>query len=158
MVSYTILLFAGALLAVSTYQRNVVWGDPVSFHRDVAQKSPAKFRPQYNLGTELGARGMFDEAGVALERALRIRPDSSRAHNQLGNVYLMTSRPRQAERYYRLAVNHDPCNAEALFNLASVLMSQGRYAEQRDVLEQFIQVAPPYLEEQKQWALRQLGR
>jgi len=158
MVSYTILLFAGALLAVSTYQRNVVWGDPVSFHRDVAQKSPAKFRPQYNLGTELGARGMFDEAGVALERALRIRPDSSRAHNQLGNVYLMTSRPRQAERYYRLAVNHDPYNAEALFNLASVLMSQGRYSEQRDVLEQFLRVAPPYLDEQKRWALRQLGR
>ena len=158
MASYAILLCAAALLAVSTYQRNVLWGDPVSFHRDVAEKSPAKFRPQYNLGTELGTRGMFDESRVALERSLSIRPDSSRAHNQLGNIYLMTSQPRQAERYYRLAVKHDPHNAEALFNLASVLMSQGRYGEQRDVLQQFIRVAPPYLDEQKQWALRQLGR
>ncbi|HSM30715.1 MAG TPA: tetratricopeptide repeat protein [Woeseiaceae bacterium] len=87
------------LLAVSTYQRNVVWGDPVSFHRDVAQKSPEKFRQQYTLGTEPGMRGMFDEARIALARALRIRPDGSRAHNQLGNVYLMTHQPRQAERY-----------------------------------------------------------
>ena len=128
------------------------------FHRDVAAKSPGKFRPQYNLGTELGIRGMFDEAGVALERAIRIWPESSAAHNQLGNVYLMTSQPRQAERHYRLAVEHDPKNAEALFNLASVLMSQGRYAEQREVLERFIRVAPPYLDEQKQWALRHLER
>jgi hypothetical protein len=37
-------------------------------------------------------------------------------------------------------------------------MSQGRYAEQREILEQFIRVAPPYLDEQKRWALKQLGR
>ncbi|HSM30714.1 MAG TPA: tetratricopeptide repeat protein [Woeseiaceae bacterium] len=55
-------------------------------------------------------------------------------------------------------MNNDPHNAEALFNLAGVLLSQGRYEERRDVLEQLIRVAPPYLEEQKQWALRQLGR
>jgi tetratricopeptide (TPR) repeat protein len=70
----------------------------------------------------------------------------------------MKSQPRQAEQHYRLAVQYDAQNAEALFNLASVLMSQGRYAEQREVLEQFIRVAPPYLDEQKQWAMRQLER
>ena len=156
--SYAALLLAAALLAVATYQRNVVWGDPMSFHRDIAAKSPGKFRPQYNLGTELGKRGEFEEAGTVLGQAIRIWPESSVAHNQLGNVYLMKSQPRQAEQHYRLAVQYDAQNAEALFNLASVLMSQGRYAEQREVLEQFIKVAPPYLDEQKQWAMRQLER
>jgi tetratricopeptide (TPR) repeat protein len=156
--SYTALLIVAALLAVATYQRNVVWGDPMSFHRDIAAKSPGKFRPQYNLGTELGKRGMFDEAAAALEQAVLIWPESSVAHNQIGNVYLMKSQPRQAEQHYRLAVQYDAQNAEALFNLASVLMSQGRYAEQREVLEQFIRVAPPYLDEQKQWAIRHLER
>ncbi len=156
--TYAILLIVGALLAVSTYQRNLDWGDEMHFHRDVAQKSPWKFRPQYNLGTEAGMRGMFVEAQTALEQAIRIWPDSTLAHNQLGIVYQMTSRTQQAEQYYRLAIEYDPENAEALFNLAGLLMSQGRYREQRELLEQFVQIAPPYLEEQKQWALRQLGR
>lgn len=156
--SYAVLLVIAALLTVSTYQRNHVWGDEMSFHRDVAQKSPWKFRPQYNLGTQLGMRGDLDEAKAALEQAIRIWPDSSLAHNQLGTVYLITGRPGLAEQYYRLAIEYDPENAEALLNLAGVLMSQGRYEEERELLERFIQVAPPYLEEQKQWALQQLGR
>ena len=155
---YSVLLVAGFLLAVSTYQRNLVWGDMMTFYRDTAQKSPGKFRPQYNLGTQLGERGELTEAKVALERAIRIRPDSSLAHNQLANIYLLTNQPQPAEDHYRLAVEYDSENAEALFNLSNVLMSQGRSAEQQEMLERFIQVAPPYLEEQKQWALRQLGR
>lgn len=155
--SYAVMLIAAALLTAATYQRNVVWGDPLTLHRDIAAKSPGKFRPQYNLGTLLGERGMLDEARAALEQAVRIWPQSSAANNQLGNVYLMTKQPQQAEHFYRLAVKHDAQNAEALFNLAGVLMSQGRYGEQREILERFIEVAPPYLDEQKRWAMRQLG-
>lgn len=156
--SYATLLTAAALLAVATYQRNAVWGDPMRFHHDIAAKSPGKFRPQYNLGTLLGQRGMLDESRDALERALRIWPESSAANNQLGNVYLVTNQPQRAEQFYRLAIKYDAQNAEALFNLAGVLMSQGRYGEQRELLERFIEVAPPYLDEQKRWAMRQLGR
>ncbi len=156
--SYGVLVAVALLLAFSTYQRNAVWGDPMRFHRDIAQKSPNKFRPQYNLGTQLGQRGLYYEAGTALEQAIRIWPESSAAHNQLGNVYLMTARPREAEQHYRRAIQYDPQNAEAFFNLASVLMSQGRYEEQRELLRRFVEIAPPHLEEQKSWALRQLGR
>jgi hypothetical protein len=158
LTTYAILLVVGALLAASTYQHNLVWGEPLTFHRDIAAKSPGKFRPQYNLGTQLGQRGILGEARDALEQAIRIKPDSSIAHNQLGNVYLMTNQPLQAERHYSLAAEYDPNNAEALFNLARVLISQGRQREQREVLERFIEVAPPYLQEQKQWALQQLAR
>jgi tetratricopeptide (TPR) repeat protein len=127
--TYAILLVVGALLAVSTYQRNL-----------------------------LGVRGILDEAETAFEQAIRIKPDSSLAHNQLGNVYLLKNQLRLAEQHYRQSIEHDPEHAEPLFNLARILMSQGRYDEQRELLERFIQVAPPHLEQQKQWALRQLGR
>jgi hypothetical protein len=156
--TYAILLVVGALLASSTYQRNLVWAEPLTFHRDVAAKSPEKFRPQFNLGTHLGVRGILDEAKTAFERAIRIKPDSSLAHNQLGNVYLLQNQLQRAEQHYRWSIEHDPDHAEPLFNLARILMSQGRSEEQRELLEHFIAVAPPYLEEQKQWALRQLGR
>lgn len=156
--TYAAMLAIGVLLTVSTYQRNLVWGDEIGFHRDVAQKSPSKFRPQYNLGTELGRIGALRDARSALEQAIRIEPENSLAHNQLANVYSLMNRPQLAEQHYRRAVEYGPENAEALFNLSRILMSRGQYEEQRELLEQFVKVAPPYLEQQKQWALRQLGR
>jgi cytochrome c-type biogenesis protein CcmH/NrfG len=158
LTTYAILLVVGALLAASTYQRNLVWGDPLTFHRDTAAKSPEKFRPQYNLGTNLGVRGILGEAETAFEQAVRIKPDSSLAHNQLGNVYLLKNQLGLAEQHYRRSIENDPDHAEPLFNLARLLMSQGRYEEQQELLERFVDVAPPHLEKQKQWALQQLGR
>ena len=110
----------------------------------------------YNLGTNLGQRGLLGEAKTALEQAAVLRPDDSETHNQLANVLMMQKQMESAEVHYRLAVKYNPQNAEALFNLASILEAQHRYDEQKNVLEQFVQFAPPYLERQKQWALHYL--
>lgn len=156
--SYGAIIMLAILLASATHQRNQVWGDPVAFYRDTAAKSPNKFRPQYNLGTNLGPKGMLREAKAALEKALHLKPEHSEAHNQLANVLMMEMRPDLAEPHYRLAIEHNPENAEALFNLASLLSDQQRYDEQRQVLRQFIVHAPPYLEQQRQWAIHYLER
>ena len=156
--SFVALLAIALLLATATYQRNQTWGDPVTFARDTAQKSPNKFRPQYNLGTNLGPLGMLQEAKAALEKAVGIRPDHSEAHSQLANIYMIEKQQDAAEQHYRLAIEHDPKNAEALFNLAGLLASQQHYEEQRKLLEQFIRHAPPYLETQRQWAIHYLER
>ncbi|MDH3468985.1 MAG: tetratricopeptide repeat protein, partial [Gammaproteobacteria bacterium] len=152
------LLIIGLLLSTATYQRNLVWGDPVTFFRDTALKSPNKFRPQYNLGTHLGPMGMLQEAKTALEKAIELKPDHSEAHNQLANIYMLAKQHDAAEQHYGLAVKHNPKNAEALFNLAALFASQQRYDEQRKLLEQFILHAPPYLETQKRWAIHYLER
>lgn len=155
---YPALAVIGLVLATATYERNEVWREPLAFLRDTAQKSPGKWRPQYNLGSALGQQGMLVEARVALEKALRIRPDDSETHNQLANVFMRARQYRAAERHYRLAVEHDAENAEALYNLSMLLRSEGRFEEQRHFLEQFVRHAPPYLERQKQQAVRYLGR
>ena len=128
----------------------------MAFYLDTVAKSPEKFRPHYNLGTNLGPRGLLTEARASLEKAVRLQPDHSEAHNQLANVFMMEGRPDLAEPHYRLAIENDPENAEALFNLASLLSDQRRYDEQRDVLRQFVKHAPPYLEQQRQWAIHYL--
>jgi Tfp pilus assembly protein PilF len=65
---------------------------------------------------------------------------------------------KAAERHYRLAIEHNESNAEALYNLSMLLGSQRRYAEQKAMLEKFIQHAPPYLDEQKRQAQEYLER
>jgi type IV pilus assembly protein PilF len=112
----------------------------------------------YNLGTNLGQRGLLDEAKMALKQAVALRPDDSETHNQLANVLMLQKQTDSAEEHYRMAVKHDPKNAEALYNLATLLGEQHQYSEQKEILEQFILYAPPYLERQKRWALSYLGK
>jgi tetratricopeptide (TPR) repeat protein len=132
-------------LSYATWQRNVTWGDPVAFHYDCANKAPGKFRPWYNLGTLLGPLGRLDEARAALEKAIAIQPDDSQAHNQLGNVYLISGNLHRAEAEYREAVRLESRNAEAVYNVALALDRQGRAREAIVWYERFIAQAPPHL-------------
>ncbi len=139
-------------LSVASYQRNKVWSEPLLFLRDCATKSPNKFRPWYNLGTELGMAGLLSEAEPALLHALKLKPGHSLAHNQLGNVYLMTGRQADAFLQYRYAVEADPKNFEALFNLATQYYVRGDYAKAAPLFQQFIAQAPPSFNRARQQA------
>ncbi|MDX1607573.1 MAG: tetratricopeptide repeat protein, partial [Candidatus Competibacterales bacterium] len=119
------------------------WGDPLAFHYDNARKAPHKFRPQYNLATELGIRGRLDEAETYLERALAIDPDFSEAHNQLGNVYLLRGELDAAIRQYRRAVALQPRNAVAWYNLGQSLERRGDRAGAVHSYRRFLDTAPP---------------
>ncbi len=132
-------------LGAATYRRNVTWSDENGFHYDCARKSPGKFRPQYNLGTVLGRQGRYSEAIPYLERAILLDPESSRAHNQLGNVHLLTQRLDKALAEYRTAVRLDPNNAEAHYNLAILLDRTGRAEEAIPHYRRFLEIAPPVL-------------
>ncbi len=145
-------------LSVASYQRNMVWSEPLRFLRDCATKSPNKFRPWYNLGTELGMAGIFSEAEPVLLHALKLKPGHSLAYNQLGNVYLMTGRQADALLQYRYAVAADPKNFEALFNLATQYYARGAYAEAAPLLQQFIAQAPPSFNQARQQAETYLKR
>jgi len=161
MGQWAMLLLLSVLLAplsVASYERNKVWSEPLVFLRDCATKSPNKFRPWYNLGTELGMAGLFSEAEPALLHALRLKPGHSLAHNQLGNVYLMTGRQADAFLQYRYAVEADPKNYEAVFNLATQYYMKGARPEAVRLFQQFIAQAPPPFDAARQQAQVYLQR
>jgi tetratricopeptide (TPR) repeat protein len=133
------------LLAVNTHERNVVWGNAMAFFADAAQKSPQKYRPQYNYGTELGKRGFYGDAERYLLKAIELDETSSEAHNQLGNVHLFTGRAEQALKLYEKAVALNGANAEALFNLGGAYQRAGRPKPAAEAYARFLEVAPPYL-------------
>jgi tetratricopeptide (TPR) repeat protein len=139
-------------LSAATYARNKVWGEPLVFLRDCATKSPDKFRPWYNLGTELGMAGNLTEAEPALRHAIKIAPENSLAHNQLGNVYLMMKRQMDAYRHYKDAVRFDSNNWEAVFNLAILHYLRGERSEAARLFQQFIADAPAGFDRPRQQA------
>ncbi|MFP5501192.1 MAG: tetratricopeptide repeat protein, partial [Candidatus Sericytochromatia bacterium] len=64
----------------------------------------------YEAGNMLLEQGAHDRAIPYLEQALRWRPDSSYAANNLGNAYKAVGRMEDARRAYERAIAVDPAN------------------------------------------------
>jgi cytochrome c-type biogenesis protein CcmH/NrfG len=70
-------------------------------------------------------------------------PRSTRAHAGLGVIAFQQGRRDEAIERWKRAVELDPRNFDALFNVATELVNAGRMAEARPYLEQFVRTAPP---------------
>jgi tetratricopeptide (TPR) repeat protein len=130
------------VLASATLARNVVWQDELALWADTAAKSPAKFRPWFNLGTVLSVRGQHGAAATALERALAIDPGHAEARAQLGATLLQAGRLPEAETQLRAALAARPDDPEVLFNLGTLLVRTGSRDEGRALLRRYLEVAP----------------
>ena len=107
------------------------------------QKSPDKFRPNYNIGTKLGENGKLVEAEQYLAHAKALNPRSSEVYNQLGNIYLLTKRNQDALYHYQQAVQNNNNNVEALYNLATLQESEGMMAEALENYRRFVELSEP---------------
>ena len=79
----------------------------------------------------------------AFERAVALAPRSSRAHAGLGVVQLRSGDRSAALGSWTRAVELDPANFDALFNLATELVNVGDLVAARPYLQQFVRTAPP---------------
>ena len=140
----TVLLGVALALVLGsvTLTRNTVWASELTVWTDAVEKAPGKFRPVFNLGTTLVAARRFDEASLALRRAVALDPESASARTQLGAVLLTPGRYPDAERELRTAVQLDPVDPEALMNLGQVLVRTGRLEEAKPYFRRFLDVAP----------------
>jgi len=103
--------------------------------------------------------GLTFAAAPNLERALESQqqlvaaePRNATAHNDLGNLLLLTGDQQGAEDAYREALEHEPKNVSAHFNLAVLLQQTGRIEEARKQFQQLIEIVPRH-----GWAHYQLG-
>jgi tetratricopeptide (TPR) repeat protein len=81
-----IAIAVSLLLATGTYQRNHAWMDEVTLWADAVDKSPLRWRSQYNLGHYLEKQGRYEEAVQHYREALRIQPNYAPALNNLAWV------------------------------------------------------------------------
>lgn len=88
-----------------------------------------------NLGVVLLKMKRFDESEAATRAALELAPESPSAWSQLGVLLACVKREQDAEQCYRHALALDPEHARARFNLAYVLLRQGRFDEGWPLLE-----------------------
>jgi tetratricopeptide (TPR) repeat protein len=88
-----------------------------------------------NLGVLLNKAKRFDEAEAVYQQALRVAPDAPAAWSYLGVLYACMQREDEAEQCHRTALRCDSAYSQARFNLAYVLLRQGRFEEGWQCLE-----------------------
>ena len=88
-----------------------------------------------NFGTLLASHKRFDEAEAAYTRAILLAPASPAGWSNLGGLYAGMKRDAEAEVCCRQAMALDVSYAKARFNLAYVLLRQGRFEEGWQCLE-----------------------
>jgi tetratricopeptide (TPR) repeat protein len=69
------------------------------------------------------------EAARVLERAIQLAPNDHRAHNSLGNAYLIGLRLDDAAVEFQRALEIDPTDEFANLNLANLARTSGNYQE-----------------------------
>jgi len=117
------------LLCSWTYERNRLWGNPVAFARDCAQKSPKKARPQNRLGVMLVRHGRLDDAMACYREALRIEPEFAEAHNNLGVALAKQEKLDEALAHYGEALRNRPRYPEAHYGMGVVFAQQQKLDE-----------------------------
>lgn len=106
-----------------------------SCYRRALALNPSCVTTHLNLGVLLLNGKRFADAEALVQAALRLAPDSPVAWSNYGVLQACQKREVQAEQCYRTAMALDPEYAKARFNLAYVLLRQGRFGEGWECLE-----------------------
>lgn len=71
-----------------TYQRNLVWRDPVSLWEDNVAKAPGRARIHGNLGKAYLDKGRYAKAAEEFKKLIEIDPTFAGAYNNLAVIYI----------------------------------------------------------------------
>jgi tetratricopeptide (TPR) repeat protein len=108
---------------------------------------------QEALAMALVFQGKADAATPHFEEVARLRPDSARAHQNLGANYLRAGRTEAALEEFQRAVELEPSNPTVQYNLGSLYLGQHRFGEALPHLQQAQRLQPEIPENSHKLAL-----
>ncbi|AZP11301.1 tetratricopeptide repeat protein [Undibacterium parvum] len=106
-----------------------------TYYQQALALDPDSLQVQLNLGVLLTKRKRFGEAELVYLQTLALAPESAAAWSNYGMLLACMQREREAEDCYRSALEIDENYAKAGFNLAYILLRQGRFEEGWQYLE-----------------------
>jgi protein O-mannosyl-transferase len=126
-----------AALFVLTRRQSANYRDAGALYSDTLRRNPGCWMAENNIGVYLMDKGSLDEAISRLEDAVRLKPDYSDAHNNLGNALTkVPGRSGEAIAEFETALRIEPGMTQAHANLGLALVNTpGRQAEGIEELE-----------------------
>ena len=130
-------------LAMTTFARSTVWGDPLKLWQDTAEKSPGKVRPHFQLAFAYGEQREYDKAAQQYELASKLAPpdylllvDWGKALDDAGKLDEALDKFQRATQ-----TEYDP---QAWVLIAEIRGKQHRVDEALAALDTAAQINPNY--------------
>jgi protein O-mannosyl-transferase len=122
------VLTLGILLLVTRTQVGY-WKDSLSLCQHALAVTKNNYIMHYNYASAFRDSGQIDEVIDQYREALKINPESAKAHNFLGYALRDKSRRAEAAAEFKLATEISPDYADAQNNYGAAMAEQGQYEE-----------------------------
>ncbi len=103
----------------------------------------AEIRLRFQQAVMMLHAGRYEYAATALHRVLALSPRLTDAHVNMGFALLGLQRYREAEAFFRNAIELDPYKGNAYWGLAEVFEAQGDLPAALGAMRTYIHLAPP---------------
>jgi tetratricopeptide (TPR) repeat protein len=143
-VTAAAVVLVGVLMLIANW-RGTVWRTDVSVWRQAVHEEPHRGAFWDRLGLALIERRSYQEAEVALTRAVELEPENPNVLHNMGVLLQSTQRPEEAADFYRRAIHGQPSRLLAYLNLAQVLMTLRDYPAALEVLQTATRLKPDHL-------------
>jgi tetratricopeptide (TPR) repeat protein len=141
-----VLLIVTSCYAISSYRRNLVWGNDLTLWNDAVYKSPRKARPYNNRGVAYNDRGNFLQAIADYTKAIAISPEYAEAYYNRGNAYGKQGNVSQAIADYTRAIAISPEYATVYNNRGLAYDRQDNFPQAIADYTRAIVISPEYAE------------
>jgi len=131
------------LLSLARFSRSRGWREATLTNYAAAiDANPGDARLQLEAGECLLGLQLYPAAADRLAEAVRLTPDSAKAHQLYGSALGQEGKAEEAEREFRETLRLAPNLLEARLNLGIAVMSQGRSSEALALFDEVLQVSP----------------
>ncbi|MEN6533436.1 MAG: tetratricopeptide repeat protein, partial [Bryobacteraceae bacterium] len=157
-VSATLVLVTFGVLSWSQCH---MYQDSDTLYRETITRNPSSWLAQNNLGANLlENHGLPEEAIPYFQASLRLNPNYSLAHNNLGNAFGRLGRFPEAVVEYQTSIRLKPEDARTHTNLGNALANLGRLPEAVAEHQTALSLDPrsPEIRNNLGSALAQMGR
>jgi glycosyltransferase involved in cell wall biosynthesis len=110
----------------------------------LAEKGGEDFRAMYDLAVQASGIGRYQEAIEYLNKVISIRPDFSKAHESLGNVYFNLGQYENALSSYRKSLELNPSSRDAIVMSSQCEIMLGESNHPIRNLESLLKEDPTY--------------
>ncbi len=130
------------LFCIGTYQRNIIWKDPVTLWEDIIKKSPMKPRGHYNLGLYLVKTKKFGRGIEELNIGLKLDPRDREAYYNLGAAYQEMNSLDRAASYFLEFIRLAPKDPDGYNKMGQVKLLEKKTDEAIEYFKKGLKIEP----------------
>ena len=110
-------------------QRNIVWGKPIEFYKNILTYEPKNVRINNNLGNQYFNRGDMKQAEFYYRKAVESEGAFAQPHFNIGSILQSRGDIKGAIAEFNKAIEIDPSFYYPYQNLAVIYAQQGDFAK-----------------------------